>query len=59
MMPSPVRLAVCPTWGAITIEDPYTNARKGERRYVLNALVGDVLITQPDAFAQVAFRVSE
>ena len=44
MMPSPTRLAVCPTWGYLTVEDIYTGARKGERRYVLSVLVGDVIL---------------
>lgn len=57
-LPSPTRLAVCPTWGSVTIDDPYTGARKGERRYVLSVLVGDVILVQPDAYAQVSFRVS-
>lgn len=58
MMPSPMRLAVCPHWGYISVDDIYTGARKGERRYVVSVLVGDVLLVQPDAYAQVAFRVS-
>ena len=58
MMPTPMRTAVCPTWGYLTVDDIYTGARKGERRYVISALVGDVILVQPAAFAQVAFRVA-
>ena len=58
MMPDPMRLAVCPHWGYISVDDIYTGARKAERRYVLSVLVGDVILVQPDAYAQVAFRVS-
>ena len=58
MMPNPTRLAVCPHWGYISIDDIYTGARKGERRYVLSVLVGDLILVQPSAYAQVAFRVS-
>ena len=58
MMPSPMRTAVCPHWGYISIDDIYTGARKGERRYVLSVLVGDVILVQPDAYAQIAFRVA-
>ncbi len=50
--------AVAPTWGSVVIDDVYTGASKGERRYVLSALVGDVIIRQPGAYKQVAFRVS-
>ena len=58
MMPDPGRMAVCPHWGAISVDDIYTGARKAERRYVLNVLIGDVILVQPGAYAQVAFRVS-
>ena len=58
MMPTPMRTAICPTWGYISIDDVYTGAGKGERRFVLSVLVGDVILTQPDAYQQIAFRVS-
>ena len=58
MMPAPMRTAVCPHWGYFTIDDIYSGALKGQRRFVINTLVGDVILVQPDAYAQVAFRVS-
>ena len=58
MMPSPMRTAICPHWGYFSIYDIYTGARKGQRRFVINTLVGDVILVQPSAYAQVAFRVS-
>ena len=58
MMPNPMRLAVAPHWGYLSIDDIYTGARKGERRYVLSVLVGDVILVQPDAFEQVSFKVA-
>ena len=58
MAPDPMRTAVAPTWGYISVDDIYTGARKAERRYVLSVLVGDVILVQPDAYAQVSFRVS-
>ena len=57
-MPTPTRLAVAPHWGYISIDDIYTGARKGQRRYVLSVLVGDVILVQPDAYDPVAFRVA-
>ena len=57
-MPSPTRLAVCPHWGYISVDDIYSGARKGQRRYVISVLVGDVLLVQPDAYDLVRFRVS-
>ena len=58
MMPAPMRTAVCPHWGYVAIDDIYTGAGKGERVFTINTLVGDVVVTQPGAYAQVAFRVS-
>ena len=58
MMPSPMRTAVCPSWGYVSVDDIYTGASKGERVFTINTLVGDVILTQPAAYAQVAFRVS-
>ena len=57
-IPDPMRLAVAPHWGYISVDDIYTGARKGERRYVLSVLVGDVLLVQPDAYGPARFKVS-
>ena len=58
-MPSPMRIAVCPVWfGSISIDDIYTGAKKGERYFTLSVLLGDVILVQPLAYAQVAVRVS-
>ena len=57
-MPTPVRTAVCPSWGYFTVDDIYTGAHKGQRRFVINTMIGDVILVQPDAYAQVRFRVS-
>ena len=45
-MPSPMRMAVCPQWGYFTIDDIYTGAIKGQRRFVINTLVGDLILVQ-------------
>ena len=58
MMPSPMRTAVCPSWGFFSIDDIVTGAAKGERVFTINTLIGDVILTQPDAYVEVAFRVS-
>ena len=58
-MPAPMRIAVCPVWyGSISIDDIYSGAKKGERYYTLSVLLGDVILVQPLAYAQVAVRVS-
>lgn len=54
-----LQLAVCPVWfGSIAIDDIYSGASKGERVFTLSTLVGDVILQQPDAYREVAFRVS-
>ena len=58
MQPAPMRTAVIPHWGYLSVDDIYTGARKGERRYVVSVLVGDVLLVQPDAYAAARFKVS-
>ena len=58
MSPDPMQTAVCPSWGYVSIDDIYSGALKGQRRYVLNTLVGDLVITQPDAYAVRTITVS-
>ena len=59
MMPSPMRTAVCPVWfGSISVDDIFTGARKGERYFTLSVLLGDVILVQPDAYAQVSYRTA-
>ena len=53
-----MRTAVAPVWGYLSIDDIYSGARKGERYFTASVLVGDVILVQPDAYSQVAFRVS-
>ena len=58
MTPTPMRTAVMPSWGHFSIDDVYSGAAKGERQFTVSALIGDVHIIQPAAYAEVAFRVS-
>ena len=53
-----MRTAACPTWGSIGVDDIFSGALKGERYFTLSVLVGDVILVQPDAYKQIAFRVS-
>ena len=55
---SGMRTAVCPHWNEIGIDDIYSGSAKGERYFTLHVLLGDVILVQPDAYAQVAYRVS-
>jgi len=53
-----IRTAVCPHWGRIGIDDIYSGSASGTRHVTFHVLLGDVILVQPDAYAQVAFRVS-
>lgn len=53
-----MRTAVCPTWNVLSIDDIYTGSGRGERYLTMHVLLGDVILVQPDAYAQVAYKVS-
>ena len=53
-----MRTAVCPHWGEIGVDDIYSGSASGERYFTLSVLLGDVILVQPDAYSQVAFKVA-
>ena len=53
-----MRTAVCPHWNQVSVDDVFSGSAKGERYFTLHVLIGDVILVQPDAYKQVAFRVS-
>ena len=53
-----IRRAVCPHWGQLEIDDIFSGAASGQRSFTAHILLGDVILTQPGAYAQVAFRVA-
>ena len=53
-----MRTAVCPHWGEVTIDDIYSGAASAQRSFTMHVLLGDVIIVQPDAYAQVNFRTA-
>ena len=53
-----MRTAVCPHWGIVDIDDIYSGSAKGERYFTMHVLLGDIIIVQPGAYAQVAFQVA-
>ncbi len=53
-----MRTAVCPHWNEIGIDDIYSGSASGERFFTMHVLLGDVILVQPDAYAQIAYRVS-
>ena len=52
-----MRTAVCPQWGAISIDDIFSGSASGERFFTMHVLLGDVILVQPDAYAQVSYKV--
>ena len=53
-----MRTAVCPHWNIIDIDDIYSGSAQGERYFTMHVLLGDIIIVQPNAYAQVAFQVA-
>ena len=53
-----MRTAVCPHWNMISIDDIYSGSAAGERFFTMHVLLGDVILVQPDAYKQVAFKVA-
>ena len=53
-----MRTATCPHWGEVSVDDIYSGAASGVRSFTMHSLIGDVILVQPDAYSQVAIRVS-
>ena len=53
-----MRTAVCPNWNEISIDDIYTDSASGKRWFTMHVILGDVILVQPAAYSQVAFKVS-
>lgn len=53
-----MRTAVVPIWNEVGIDDPYTGSARGERAMTFHVLLGDVILTQPDAYERVDLKVS-
>jgi len=53
-----MRTAVAPVWDYLSIDDMYSGSGKGERYFTIAALVGDVILVQPAAYARFDLKVS-
>ena len=53
-----IRTAVCPHWGALSIDDVYSGSASGIRYVSFHVLLGDVLVIQPGAYAEVSYRLA-
>ena len=55
---SGMRTAVCPHWNEISIDDIYSGSASGARAFTMHVLLGDVILVQPDAYEQIAFKLA-
>ena len=53
-----MRTAVCPHWNEISIDDIYSGSASGERFFTMHVLLGDVILTQPAAYSQIAYLLA-
>ena len=54
-----MRTAICPFIGEeIRIDDIYSGSAEGERFFTMHVLLSDVILVQPAAYQQIAFKVS-
>ncbi len=53
-----MRLATCPVWNEVSIDDIYSDSASATRHFTMHSLIGDVLIEQPDAYEQIAFKLA-
>ena len=53
-----MRTAVCPHWGEFSIDDIYSGSASGERFFTMHFLVGDIVLVQPAAYAQIAYLLA-
>ena len=53
-----IRTALCPHWGEVGISDIYSGSAKAERYVTFHVLLGDVILVQPDAYKQIAFKTA-
>ena len=49
-----MRTAICPHWNEVSIDDIYSGSGKAERYFTMHVLLGDVILVQPDAYAQIS-----
>ena len=45
-------------WNEVSIDDIYSGSASGERFFTMHVLLGDVILVQPYAYAQVAFKIA-
>ena len=52
------RTAICPHWNQVSIDDIYSGSAQAERFFTLHVILCDVILVQPDAYRQIAYKVA-
>ena len=47
-----------PNYSIANVHPIYSGSARGERAFSMHVLLGDVILVQPDAYAQIAFRTA-
>ena len=53
-----MRTAICPHWNEISIDDIFSGSASATRHFTMHVLLGDVILVQPAAYAQIAFQLA-
>ena len=53
-----MRTATCAHWNEISIDDIYSGSASGTRHFTMHVLISDVILVQPAAYQQIAFKVA-
>ena len=53
-----IRTATLPHWGALSIDDVFSGSASGTRYVSFHVLLGDVLVIQPGAYAEISYRLA-
>ena len=54
-----MKTAVCPHWNEISVSTIFFPIPpRGLRHFTMHVLLGDVILVQPDAYVQVAYKLA-
>ena len=53
-----MRTVVCPHWKVVSIDEIYNGPASGTRHFTMHVLLGEVILMQPYAYQQAAFKVA-
>ena len=53
-----MRTSVMPQWNKISIDDIFSGSASGERYFTVHCIVGDLIVVQPSAYEQLAYKTA-